>query len=182
MFMLAHPIVLFFYYLIVLFYMNYLSNHDFNELIQADEYHELIYFRDVVKDGWLWIFPLAIYLTAITYFKFFSLYSLKFLLERPSNFKVFRNVITTTLYHSVIIQSIFQSLPQIIFQALNNLLIMEDRHDFKMRGVFNFSTIFSLLFMSMMIVIYMRDRKDFSPTEENKNTEDDLRKTAYNQI
>jgi hypothetical protein len=153
-FILIHPIILFIYNLITLFYLSYISDHDFSELTSDNEYYELIFFRDKMKQNLLWALPLSLLLTFISYFKFFSLYSLKFLMA-DGNYEVFKNVITSTLYHAVIIQSIFQSLPQVILQVVNNLLIREDKHN--MRGVFNFSTLFSIGFMSMIIILYCRE-------------------------
>jgi hypothetical protein len=168
-FILMHPIVLFFYYLIILLYLSYLSDHEFSELTSEFEYYEMIFFRDQAKSSLFKIPFLAIYLAILSYFKFFSLYSLKFIIEKPSNYGVFRNVITTSLHHAVMIQSLFQSFPQIILQALNNLLIMEDKHDFNMRGVFNFSTLFSLAFISTLIILYFREKEIRIKYPENAN-------------
>jgi hypothetical protein len=154
-FIIVHPIVLLFYYLITLLYIGYIMDQDFDELTSDFEYYELIYFRNKIKETKWWLLPLAFYLTFLSYFKFFSLYSIKFIIELK-NMQVFKNIITTTLYHAVILQSIFQSLPQIILQVFNNLLLMEDKHH--MRGVFNFSTLFSLAFMGMGIILYFRER------------------------
>jgi hypothetical protein len=168
-FIFAHPIVLFFYNIVILTYLSYLSENDFLELTSDFEYYEMIYFREKVKSSYLWLLPLTIYLTIVTYLKFFSLYSLKFLIEKPGSVTIFKNVITTTLYPAVIIQSIFQSLPQIILQSLNNLLILEDKHN--MRGVFNFSTIFSIMFLLTNIVLYYRDNEMIKHTTSEKNKE-----------
>lgn len=154
-FIIIHPIVLLFYYLITLLYIGYIIDYDFDELTSDFEYYELIYFRNKVKESKCWILPLGIYLTILTYLKIFSLYSIKFIIEFK-NMQIFKNIITTTLYHAVIIQSIFQSLPQIILQVLNNLLLVEDKHH--MRGVFNFSTFFSIAFIAMGIILYCRER------------------------
>jgi hypothetical protein len=158
-FIIVHPIILLFYNIITLSYLSYLSEHQFSELTKEEEYHEMIYFREKVKHSFIWILPLSIYLSILTYFKFFSLYSLKFLIEKPGSVEIFRNVITTTLHHAVIIQCVFQSVPQIILQAINNLLIMEDKHDLNFRGVFNFSTLFSLAFISTLVILYYREKK-----------------------
>jgi hypothetical protein len=153
-FIVIHPIILYFYNVITLFYLSYISDHDFSELTSDNEYYELIFFREKMKGSYIWALPLSIILTFLSYFKFFSLYSLKFLMTE-GNYEVFKNVITTTLYHAVIIQSVFQSLPQVILQVVNNLLIREDKHN--MRGVFNFSTLFSIGFMLMIVILYCRE-------------------------
>ena len=169
MLIIVHPVILLFYYIITLLYLSYISDYDFSELISDNDYYELIYFRQKVRRSLLWLLPLTIYLTFLTYLKFFSLYSIKFLVEAPNGYTIFKNVITTSLYHAVIIQSVFQSLPQIVIQVLNNLLIMEDKHH--MRGVFNFSTFFSLGFICMIIFLYIRDQERINEksNEELKN-------------
>ncbi len=156
-FILAHPIILFFFYLVSLIYLTYLGDFEFNELVSDFDYYEMIYFRNKVTKSSLWILPLAIYLTVLNYFKLFPMYSLKFLIEKPENPTIFRNVIFTTLYPTLIIQSLFQSLPQIILQCLNNLLMNEDIH--KLRGVFNFSTITSLSLIGLNFVMYFKESK-----------------------
>jgi hypothetical protein len=158
-FLISHPVVLFFYYLISLLYLSYISDHEFNELTSNYEYYEMVYFRNFAQYSTIWVLPLTLYLVVLTYLKFFSFYSLKFLIEEPSNFVIFRNVVTTTLYASMLIQVIFQSFPQLILQSMNNLLIMEDKHDFHMRGVFNFSAFFSICLIMMLFVLYLREKK-----------------------
>lgn len=159
-FIIAQPIMLLIYYLISLLYLCYISDFDFEKLTSDYEYYEMIFFRKMVRNSYLWVFPLTLYLSFLGYTKFFALYSLRFLLEAPRSFRVFKNVITTTLYHSVIIQSIFQTVPQIVIQVTNNLLINEDRHH--MRGVLNFSTLFSLIFLSMNLILYLREKPGYT--------------------
>jgi len=158
-FIIAHPLILFCYHIISLFYMAYIPNTDFAELIGDFEYLEMIFFRNLVTNNIIWVFPLSIYLTFISYFKFFSLYSIKFVIELPSNPIIYKNVITTTLHSSLIIHCIFQSLPQIILQSTNNLAILEDKHDYEMKGVVNFYSIVSLIMITFMIILYIRERK-----------------------
>ena len=138
--------------------MAYIPNTDFAELIGDFEYLEMIFFRNLVTDNKMWILPLSVYLTFITYFKFFSLYSIKFVIELPASPIIYKNVITTTLHSSVIIHCIFQSLPQIILQAANNLAIQEDKHDFEMKGVVNFYSMVNLIMIIFMIILYFRER------------------------
>lgn len=154
-----HPVSLLLYHCLSLTYLHYLEEEDFKNLIKEKEFHEMIFFRHKVRQSAFLIIPIAVYLTLITYTKFFCFYSLKFLIESPSSYEVFFNVITTTLYNPIIIQVIFQSFPQIILQTTNNLLIMEDNHSFHFRGVVNFSTIISILFILNLSFLYLREKK-----------------------
>jgi len=138
-----------------------LEDSDFNRLIQEKEFYEMIYFRTKIRNNNLLIIPFAIYLTVISYTKFFSFYSLKFLIETPTSYEVFFNVVTTTLYNPILIQIITQSFPQIILQIINNLLNMEHKHAFHLKGVINYSTIISILFIFNLFILYFRDKKDF---------------------
>lgn len=159
-FILAHPIVLLFYFLVSTLYLMYLSESEFEELTRENEYHEMIYYRELIKSNKLYIPILSVSLTVLSYFKFFSFYSLKFLFEDDHrNENVFINVISTTLHCNVLIHSIFQSFPQIILQCTNNLMNMEDKHDLNMRGIINFSSIISVLFLCLLPILYYREKK-----------------------
>ncbi len=159
-FIIAHPVVLLFYYSICTLYLMYISDADFEELTVEKEYHEMIYYRELIKNNKIYIPFLTVALTLLSYFKCFSFYSLKFLLEnRHDSQTIFVNVISTTLHTSVLIHSLFQSFPQIILQCTNNLLNMEDKHDLNMRGILNFSTIISVLFLSLLPLLYYREQK-----------------------
>ena len=77
-FIIAHPLVLLFYFLICTLYLRYLSNGEFEDLTQENEYHEMIYYRDLIKTNKLYIPLLTLFLTVLSYFKFFSLKELYF--------------------------------------------------------------------------------------------------------
>lgn len=159
-FIIAHPFALLFYYSICTLYLMYISDLEFEELTVEKEYYEMIYYRELIKNNKLYIPILTVALTILSYLKCFSFYSLKFLLEnKPDSRTIFVNVISTTLHTSVLIHSLFQSFPQIIIQCTNNLLNMEDKHDLNMRGVINFSTIISVLFLSLLPILYYREQK-----------------------
>ena len=100
----AHPIVVLFYNIIILFYISYLSEYEFKLLTDDFEYYEMIYFREKMQKSSFYVIPLSLYLTILTYFKFFSLYSFKFLLENQKSILIFKNIIQTKSYHSIIIQ------------------------------------------------------------------------------
>lgn len=169
---LIHPFSLFLYHCLSLTYVYYLEEEDFKNLILEKEFYEMIYFRTQVRKYNFLIIPFALYLTVLSYTKFFSFYSLKFLIETPSSFEVFFNVITTTLYNPILIQVISQSFPQIILQTTNNLLNMEHNHAFHFKGVVNFSTIISLLYIINLCFLYLRDKKHFieADREQQNNT------------
>ena len=160
LFILAHPIVLFFYYVISLLYITWIGDNEFNELTSEYEYYEMIYFRNICRNSLPLIIPVSIYLTLLSYCKFFSLYSVKFLIDYScANYSIFKNIITVTLHYTLIIHCLFQSFPQILVQSINNLLIQEDRHDPYIRGIFGFSTIISLLLISMLGILYKLEKK-----------------------
>ena len=120
----------------------------------------MIYFRDVCRSSMILILPISIYLATLSYCKFFFLYSLKFLIDYShENYTIFKNIITVTLHYAMIIHCLFQAFPQILLQSINNLLIQEDRHDPNIRGIFGFSTLNSLLLISMLAVLYKIERK-----------------------
>jgi hypothetical protein len=121
-FLITHPIVLYLYYTVSLFYLSWIDDGQFDELTAENEYYEMIYFRHLVKNHWLLIFPITTYMTILSYCKFFTFYSLKFLIEM-NNYSVFKNVIVVTLNYSLIIHIVFQTFPQILLQSINNLLI-----------------------------------------------------------
>jgi len=158
---LIHPFSLFLYHCISLLYIYYLEDIDFNNLIKEKEFYEMIYFRTQVKNYSFLIIPFALYLTILTYTKFFCFYSLKFLIESPSSYQVFFNVITTTLYNPIFIQIITQTFPQIIMQTANNLLNIQHNHSFHFKGLFNYSTIISILLIINLLLLYFRDKQKF---------------------
>jgi len=166
---LIHPFALFLYNCLSLTYVYYLEEEDFKNLIMEKEFFEMIYFRTQVRKYRFMIMPFALYLTVLSYSKFFSFYSLKFLIETPSCYEVFYNVITTTLYNPIFIQVISQSFPQIILQTTNNLLNMEHNHDFHLKGVVNFSTIISLLYIINLCFLYLRDKKQFIQVDKEQS-------------
>ncbi len=170
-----HPVILFFFHFISLFYMAYIPNTDFAELIGDFEYLEMIFFRNMVTSSIFWVVPLAIYLTFITYFKFFCLYAIKFVIELPNNDMIYKNIITTTLHSPIIIHCIFQSLPQILLQSANNLAMQEDKHDYELKGVVNFYSGISLIMIMFMVILYIRERK----LSKNKELEERLNNAKY---
>jgi len=166
-FLIAQPIVLFIYYLISMIYLSNISDQEFSEVTSDFENYEMIYFRNLARKSSIFIIPASIYLSVLSYLKLFSLYSLKFLIEYNNDSTIFQNSLLTILYPSIIIQSLFQSMPQILFQSLNNLLILEDKH--YMRGVLNFSTGTSILFLSLNIILYYKDKNKYERTEVKKS-------------
>lgn len=166
---LIHPFSLFLYHCLSLTYVYYLEESDFKNLILEKEFYEMIYFRYQVRNHSFLIIPFALYLTVLSYTKFFSFYSLKFLIEAPSSYEVFFNVITTTLYNPILIQVVSQSFPQIILQTTNNLLNFEHDHAFHFKGVVNFSTIISILFIINLCLLYLRDKKQFIEADREQN-------------
>ena len=164
-----HPTTLFLYQTVCLFYLNYLDDMDFKNILLEKEFYEMIFFREQVKKHSILIFPIAIWLTIITYTKFFSFYSLKFLIERPSSYEIFFNVVTTTLYNPIIIQIICQTFPQVILQIINNLMNEEHSHSFHLRGVLNFSTVISICFITNVGFLYLRDKQQMSHQDPNES-------------
>ena len=86
----------------------------------------------------------------------------------PENTNVFKNIISTTLHNALIIHCLFQSLPQIILQSTNNLMIQEDKHDFEMKGVVNFYSITSMIVIGFLIVLYLRERSIINNKEREE--------------
>ena len=166
-FAILHLIALFLYNLICLFYLYYLDDIDFENILLEKEFYEMIYFRKKIKNHSILILPLSIWLTIISYTKFFSFYSMKFLIESPFSFEIFFNVITTTLYNPIIIQIICQTFPMLILQILNNLMNEEHSHSFHLRGVVNFSTIISTCFIINSIFLYLRDKNKIIDKQYN---------------
>ena len=165
-FLIAKPIFLFLYYSISLIYLSNISDQEFSEVTSDFENYEMIYFRNLARKCPIFIIPASIYLAVLSYVKMFSLYSLKFLIEYKNDSTIFKNSLLTILYPAIIIQSLFQSMPQILFQSLNNLLMFEDKH--YMRGVLNFSTGTSILFICLNIILYYKDKNKYERTEVKK--------------
>ena len=112
---------------------------------------------------------------------------MKFLIEKPSSYEIFFNVITTTLYNPIIIQIISQTFPILILQILNNLINEEHNHSFHLRGVVNFSTIISACFILNVSFLYLRDKRKMvddsnSNNNRNKSSFTQLSKTEISEI
>jgi len=164
-----HPTALLVYYVVCLTYLYYLEDEDFRNILFDKEFYEMIFFREQVKKHFILIFPFAIWLMLITYTKFFCFYSLKFLIERPSSYEIFFNVITTTLFNPIITQIICQCFPQIILQIINNFINEEHSHSFHLRGLINFPIIISICFILNISFFYLRDKQQLldKPKEIN---------------
>jgi hypothetical protein len=154
-----HPITLLFYYIVCLTYLYLLEEEDFRNILLEKEFYEMIFFRQTIRKYSILIIPFSLWLSIITYSKFFSFYSLKFLIERPSSYEIFFNVITTTLYNPIIIQIICQSFPTLIFQIINNIMNEGHSHSFHLRGVLNFPIIISICFILNISFFYLRDKQ-----------------------
>lgn len=156
-----HPLILIIYHTLSLTMINYISNEDFKGLINKNEAYAMIFFKHIIKNRKYLIFPIALFLTIITYTKIFSFYSLKFLVHQHAGYEIFFNVITQTLYIPMFIQIVFQTFPQIILQTTNDILIIESNpipDDNFMSNFLTISNIISLLYILNFCIFSCRKK------------------------